>query len=56
MTAVSEDAVLFSELPDEGGLPLGAALGGEQYAALMRRAGFAEGEAGTLVSAFNSSI
>ena len=57
MTTATEDAILLSDLADTGDLPLGeASLSDAEYETLMRRTGIAEGEAGTPVSAFNSSI
>jgi hypothetical protein len=47
---------LLSPLPDTQGLPLDSGLGDAEYLCLMRRTGLADGEAGTPVSAFNSSI
>lgn len=50
-------ASLVSEIPDTRDRPLDEGPGDDdEYAALMRRTGIAEGEAGTRVSAFNSSI
>jgi len=57
MTAATEDATYLSDLTDAGDLPLGeASLSDAEYETLLRRTGIAEGEAGTPVSAFNSSI
>jgi hypothetical protein len=47
---------LLSSLPDTADLPLDAATDGIGYRELMRRTGLEDGEAGTPVSAFNSSI
>lgn len=51
-------ASLVSEIPDTRDRPLDEGPGDDddEYAALMRRTGIAEGEAETRVSAFNSSI
>jgi len=50
--------MLTSAVPDIGDIPLDTPLeiSGEDYARVMRRIGIAEGEPGTSVSAFNSSI
>jgi hypothetical protein len=47
-----------SEVPDIGDIPLDTPVQvtGDDYARVMRRIGLAEGEPGTSVSAFNSSI
>lgn len=47
---------VLSELPDGQDLPLEGSTDEAQYAQLMRRIGLVKGEAGTPVSAFNSSI
>jgi len=57
MTPATEE-MLLSDLADLGDVPLNAtpAIDAGQYARLMRQIGVTEGEAGTPVSAFNSSI
>jgi len=52
------DDVFTSDVSDIHDLPLDAEVGfgGVEYAHIMRRIGIAEGEPGTSVSAFNSSI
>lgn len=52
------DDVLTSDMSDIQDLPLDAKVGIDdvEYAHIMRRIGIAEGESGTSVSAFNSSI
>jgi hypothetical protein len=58
MSKVCEDDVIVSVVPDTRELPLDAEvnLDDAEYAGIMRRIGIAEGEPGTSVSAFNSSI
>jgi hypothetical protein len=57
MTTATQETALTSDLADTGDLPLGeGAPGDADYEALLRRTGVTEGEAGTTVSAFNSSI
>ena len=50
--------LLSSGMADLADVPLDAeaVIGDAEYAAVMRRLGIAEGEPGTSVSAFNSSI
>lgn len=52
------DDVFTSDMSDIHDLPLDAEVSfdGVEYAHIMRRIGIAEGEPGTPVSAFNSSI
>ena len=52
------DAVFTSDMSDIHDLPLDAevSIDDVEYAHIMRRIGIAEGEQGTSVSAFNSSI
>jgi len=52
------DDVFTSDMSDIHDLPLDAEVSfdGVEYAHIMRRIGVAEGEPGTSVSAFNSSI
>jgi hypothetical protein len=52
------DAVFTSDMPDIHDLPLDAevCIDAIEYAHIMRRIGVTEGEPGTSVSAFNSSI
>jgi hypothetical protein len=52
------DDVFTSDVSDIHDLPLDAEVGFDEveYAHIMRRIGIAEGEPGTSVSAFNSSI
>jgi hypothetical protein len=52
----AEPRELISALPDTGDLPLDDSSGDTGYRELMRRTGLVDGEAGTPVSAFNSSI
>jgi hypothetical protein len=52
----AEPLELLSSLPDIGDLPLDDSSGDIGYRELMRRTGLDDGEAGTPVSAFNSSI
>jgi hypothetical protein len=47
---------IISDVPDNHELPLGVTVDGTEYAHLLRRIGLVEGESGTVVSAFNSSI
>jgi hypothetical protein len=47
---------LLSSLPDTGDLPLDDSSDGIGYRETVRRTGLGDGEAGTPVSAFNSSI
>jgi hypothetical protein len=58
MTVIQADASITSDMSDIGELPLDAkvSLDDAEYAHIMRRIGVAEGEPGTSVSAFNSSI
>jgi len=51
-------AVFISDMSDIHDLPLDAEVNFDEveYAHIMRRIGIAEGEQGTTVSAFNSSI
>lgn len=58
MPTIYPGTVLTSSVPDLGDLPLDAefSVDGDEYAHIMRRIGLAEGEPGTSVSAFNSSI
>jgi hypothetical protein len=57
MSIIYADNVTFpSELSDTRDLPLDESIDETQYAHLMRRIGLVEGEPGTPVSAFNSSI
>jgi hypothetical protein len=58
MPTTYADAVLASDMSDIRNLPLDAEINIDdvEYAHIMRRIGIAEGEPGTSVSAFNSSI
>jgi hypothetical protein len=58
MSITYADDVFTSDMSDINDLPLDAevGLGDVEYAHIMRRIGIAEGEQGTSVSAFNSSI
>jgi hypothetical protein len=58
MSRLYVDHDIVSEVSDTRDLPLDAEvnLDDVEYAHLMRRIGIAEGEPGTSVSAFNSSI
>ena len=58
MPTTYADAVFTSDMSDIHDLPLDAevSIDDVEYAHIMRRIGIAEGEAGTTVSAFNSSI
>jgi hypothetical protein len=47
---------LFSDILDTQDLPLGDVVSDGEYEHLLRRTGTVEGEQGTQVSAFNSSI
>jgi hypothetical protein len=47
---------VLSDLIDGQDLPLDSTIDGPEYADLTRRIGLVEGEPGTPVSAFNSSI
>jgi hypothetical protein len=47
---------LISDIPDTQDLPLDDEVSDGEYEQLLRRTGVAEGEQGTRVSAFNSSI
>ena len=49
-------ACLVSDMADGHELPLDSTIDEPEYADIMRRIGIAEGEPGTPVSAFNSSI
>lgn len=52
----SDSPALLSPLPDTGDLPLDSDVIDGEFELLMRRTGLAEGEPGTTVSGFNSSI
>jgi hypothetical protein len=58
MPTVSTDHNIVSDVSDMRDQPLDAEVGFDfsEYARIMRRIGVAEGELGTPVSAFNSSI
>lgn len=58
MPTTYADAVLTSDMSDIHDLPLDAevSIDDAEYAHIMRRIGLVEGEPGTSVSAFNSSI
>jgi hypothetical protein len=58
MSTTYADAVLTSDMSDIHDLPFDTevSIDGVEYAHIMRRIGIAEGEPGTSVSAFNSSI
>jgi hypothetical protein len=58
MPTTFADAVLTSDMSDIHDLPLDAevSIDDVEYAHIMRRIGLVEGEPGTSVSAFNSSI
>ena len=58
MPTTYADAVLTSDMSDIHDLPLDAevSIDDVEYAHIMRRIGLVEGEPGTSVSAFNSSI
>jgi len=58
MPTISADDVFASDMSDIRDLPLDAEINIDdvEYAHIMRRIGIAEGEPGTSVSAFNSSI
>jgi hypothetical protein len=47
---------IISDVPDTRDLSLGVPVDEAEYARLLRRIGLVEGESGTVVSAFNSSI
>jgi hypothetical protein len=52
----AEPRELLSALPDTADLPLDAVTDDTGYRETVRRTGLEDGEAGTPVSAFNSSI
>ena len=58
MSTTSADAVIVSDAPVMRDLPfdMEVDINDTEYAHIMRRIGIAEGEPGTSVSAFNSSI
>jgi hypothetical protein len=58
MPTIFADAVIASDMSDIHDLPLDADVNIDdfEYAHIMRRIGIVEGEPGTSVSAFNSSI
>jgi hypothetical protein len=58
MPTIYADEVIVSEVSDIRDLPLDTedSIDDAEYAHIMRRSGIAEGEPGTSVSAFNSSI
>ena len=58
MPTIFADAVIASDMSDIHDLPLDAEVSFDEveYAHIMRRIGIVEGEQGTSVSAFNSSI
>jgi hypothetical protein len=58
MLTLYADSVFVSDVSDIRDLPLDAEvpIDDVEYAHIMRRIGIAEGEQGTSVSAFNSSI
>jgi FXSXX-COOH protein len=58
MPTIYADEVIVSEVSDIRDLPLDTedAIDDAEYAHIMRRSGVAEGDPGTSVSAFNSSI
>jgi hypothetical protein len=55
MAATAGESII-SDVLDSQDLPLGVTVDEAEYARLLRRIGLVEGEAGTSVSAFNSSI
>ena len=55
-TSASPGLILVSQLRDGYDLPLDSKVGSDDIGDLMRRIGLVGGEAGTPVSAFNSSI
>jgi hypothetical protein len=55
MSVTAVDSIL-SDVPDTRDLPLEAPVDETEYARLLRRIGLVEGDSGTCVSAFNSSI
>jgi hypothetical protein len=55
VTIAEREPLVLSDLSDGQDLPLDL-VDGAEYPGLMRRIGLSEGEAGTPVSAFNSSI
>jgi hypothetical protein len=55
-TTAEKGTSVLSDLFDGQDLPLNLAADRAEYVSLMRRIGLVEGEAGTPVSAFNSSI
>lgn len=55
VTIAEREPLVLSDLSDGQDLPLDL-VDGAKYPGLMRRIGLSEGEAGTPVSAFNSSI
>jgi hypothetical protein len=58
MPTIYADEVIVSDVSDIRALPLDTAdnIDDAEYAHIMRRSGIVEGEPGTSVSAFNSSI
>jgi hypothetical protein len=58
MSTTYSDAVVASDMTDINELPLDVEINIDEseYVHIMRRIGLVEGEAGTSVSAFNSSI
>jgi hypothetical protein len=54
--AATDDEFILSDVLDSQDLPLEVSVDGAEYALLMRRISLVEGEPGTHVSAFNSSI
>jgi hypothetical protein len=58
VTTAQDTPLIASDTPDLRDLPLDAdvTIDDAEYAHIMRRTGIAEGEPGTSVSAFNSSI
>lgn len=58
MTVIPAGASITSGMSDHGGQPLDAEVDIDdyEYARIMRRIGVTEGEPGTPVSCFNSSI
>jgi hypothetical protein len=58
MPTIYADEVIVSDVSDNRDLPLDTEdnIDDVEYAHIMRRIGLAEGEPGTSVSAFNSSI
>jgi hypothetical protein len=56
ITYAEKETHVLSGLSDDEALPLDASVSEAEGADLMRRIGLAEGELGTPVAAFNSSI